>query len=191
MARFACLLALLVAAAPAMAQKVYVDWDREVDFSSYETYSWLPTEETSIQNTDQLMHNRLRNAIEMKMTEGVPALRLVDSDPDLYVTYHTDEREEMVLDTNTFGYGYGAGWGWDPFWGPGSMGGNVTTTARSYTRGTLIIDVYDPREKKAIWRGTAEAVVQPNPRKVEKQIVKAVNKIAKKWRKQYAEERDR
>ena len=178
----------ILAAAPAFAQKVYVDYDKSVDFDKYETFAWLLSEPSSLMDTDPLMHTRIVNEIELRLAESYT---WVESNPDLYVTYHTNEKEEMRLDSNSIGYGYGPGWGWDPYWDPYWDGrfGNWTSTVTTYTRGTLIIDLYDVKEGKAIWRGTAEAVVPRSPRAAEKKIVKAVAKISKKFARDYRKRR--
>lgn len=185
-AAFALLLILI--ATPALAQKVHVDYDDTVDFSNYKTFAWAKTEETSVKDTDPLMHDRIVKAIEKQMISG--GLSMVEDDPDLYVTYHTNEKDQMNLNTTSFGYGYGPGWGWDPYWDFGSPGmGTSTTSVQEYTQGTLIIDVWDAGTKEAIWRGSAEAIVQENPEKSAKQIDKAIEKIAKKWGKMRAKGR--
>ena len=65
---------------------------------------------------------------------------------------------------------------------------STTTTATSYERGTLIIDIWDARKKEAIWRGSAEAVIKQNPQKAAKQIDKLVDKIVNNWQKMYAKD---
>ena len=63
--------------------------------------------------------------------------------------------------------------------------GPSTTTSHTYERGTLIIDIWDAKTNKAIFRGTAEAVVKDKPEKEAKQIEKAVEKIGKKFDSMY------
>ena len=78
------------------------------------------------------------------------------------------------------GYGgYGMGWGG---WGMGGMGSS-TTYATTYTEGTLIIDGYDPEEKKLVWRGTGTVTVKAKPEKQIKQVENILEKIGKKWEK--------
>ena len=83
------------------------------------------------------------------------------------------------LDINYWGYGYPSHWYWDPYWG----GGSTTTTVRTYTQGTFIIDIWDAKEGTIVWRGTAVAAVSENPEKNLKKMEKAVRKMVKKWRK--------
>ncbi|PYR70842.1 MAG: hypothetical protein DMF87_17325 [Acidobacteria bacterium] len=48
------------------------------------------------------------------------------------------------------GFGYGAWWG----------GGSYTTSVHTYVQGTLIVDLYDAKTKKMVWRGTATGTRQ-------------------------------
>jgi len=174
-------LALTLTVACASMQ-VYVDYDRNADVDSYRTFGWSGSTEPSLQDTSPLMDARVRSAIERKLRSS--GLRLVDSDPDLYVAYYTEENDELRLDTTHFGYGYGAGWYWDPY-GPWAGGGLSTsqTTVRSYTRGTLIIDLWDAKTKQLVWRGTAEDVVPENPEKAARKIDEAVAKMSDEFKK--------
>ncbi len=51
----------------------------------------------------------------------------------------------------------------------------------NYTEGTLIIDGYDSKEKKMVWRGTGTVTVKDNPEKRSKQIDKILHKLGSKW----------
>jgi len=179
---FSLFVIALLMAAPAAAQKVYVDYDQSVDFTSFKTFAWGPTPETSVKGESPLMHSRIKNSIEFHLTEG--GLVEDTENPDLYVTYHGSSREETRLTTTGMGYGYGGGWGWNAHY----PNFNTTTTSHTYDRGTLIIDLWDANTKEAIWRGTAEAVVKTNPQQAAKQLEKAINKIVKRWQKQHAKD---
>ena len=104
----------------------------------------------------------------------------VRENPDVYVTYHTNEKEEMQLHTDTFGYGAGAGMRWHGGYG-GAMGASSTTRTYTYTKGTLIVDIWDAKSEKLVWRGSATATVKENPEAAAKQIQNVVNKMVKKW----------
>lgn len=164
-----------------------MDYDREAINGDYKTFAWGPTPDTSIGAESPLMHSRIKNAIEYRLTNG--SLVENEKDPDLYVTYHTSSKEEVQLTTTGMGYGYGPGWGWDPYWRGGMGGmGSSTTTSHSYERGTLIIDIWDAKKKQAIWRGSAEAVIKQNPQKAAKQIDKSIDKIVKRYQKMRAKD---
>lgn len=174
---------LTLVALPAGAQSVYVDYDRSVDFDSFRSFAWAETPQTSIRGESPLTHSRIKNAIEHYLAEA----GLVEDaeQPDLYVTYHTSSKEEVRLNTSSYGAGYGPRWGWDPYWG-GRMS-TSTTTVHTYERGSLIIDLWDADSKQMIWRGTASAVVSANPEKQEKQINKAIKKDGRHLRQEIPE----
>ena len=178
------LIALLLLATPAAAQKVAVDYDREADFQSYKTFAWADTRETSLADRSAAVDSRIKNAIEYWLTDG--GMIQVEEDPDLWVTYHTSASTQLQLNTTSFGYGYGSSW----FYGGGSTAGNTGTTVTEHTQGTLVVDAWDAKRKTLVWRGTATAVVAADPDKGGKKIDKAVKKIAQKWRKLYAREQE-
>ena len=59
--------------------------------------------------------------------------------------------------------------------------GTADTHVSTFSRGTLVIDFWDPKTEKLVWRGSATAVVKENPQKAERQVQKAIKKIARKW----------
>ena len=168
---------LTAVAFPAAAQQVHIDYDRAARLTTYKTFGWADTPETSVADISQMMHDRIKKAIIDTISYG--RLKYVDSDPDLFVTYHTSAKDQLRVNTASFGVSYPGSWGWDPYWG----GAYSATSVSTYTEGTLIIDIWDAREKTLIWRGSATAVVSQNPEKNAKKIDKAVTKIAKKWQK--------
>lgn len=165
------MIALVLFAAPAFAQKITIDYDHDFDFEKVKTFSYTSTDETN--SHDQLMDGRIKDAIIKEVTEG--GLEQVDSDPDLFITYHLTTKDSTVLSTTGMGYGgYGRGWGG---WG----GGMSTTTATTYTEGTLIVDAYEPADKKMVWRGTGTVTLKAKPEKRTQQVNKIMAKMGDKW----------
>jgi hypothetical protein len=177
-------LVLFLTAAPALAQKIYIDYDKDYDTSGIETFAWNETSETSVADTNPLLHSRIVNGIEYYLTLG--GAREVTDSPDVYVTYHASTRKELSVDTTVHGYGYPSGWGYygrRPYGYHGGYG-TATTTVRTYDKGTLIVDVWDTASKQLVWRGTADNItVTSNPTKMEKRIDKALKKMVNKWQK--------
>ena len=68
--RILVLLGLLLAASPAFAQKVYIDYDKNYDFDSIQSFRWFESKETSVASANPLMHSRIVNAIEHYLTSG-------------------------------------------------------------------------------------------------------------------------
>jgi hypothetical protein len=174
-------LALMVVlfAMPAAAQKVYVDYDRDAIGRDYKTFAWQDTGPT-MQEYAPLMHTRIKNGIEHYLTSR--GFVEVADNPDLYVTYHTSSQEEFQFSVTGYGYGYGAGWGWDPYWGgPSASGGAASTTISTYDKGTLVIDIWDTKTKQIVWRGSAVAAIPEDPKKAEKLINKALEKMIRQF----------
>ena len=164
---------LAFAMAPAYAQKITIDYAHDFDFSKVKTFKYVETKDTNAQ--DPLMDGRLKSAIVRELTEG--GLKEVESDADVFVTYHLSSKENTVFNTTSFGYGgWGRGWGG---WG-GSMG-TSTTTASTYTTGTLLVDAFEPTEKKMVWRGSGSVTLKQKPEKVAQQIDKVLAKMGQKW----------
>ncbi|UCF38889.1 MAG: DUF4136 domain-containing protein [Acidobacteriota bacterium] len=156
--------------------KTTVDYDRNADFSAVKTYAWAEQEQAEINDLNQ---KRIVSAVESQL--ALKGLKAVDSDPDVYVAYFTDDDEQVVVDTTHMGYGYGPGMYWDPFWGGGMGMSTSTSRVRTYTQGTLVVDLYHADEKQLVWRGVVTATVNEDPRKLEKQINKGVAKLFKKY----------
>lgn len=169
--------AVLLAALPAAAQKVFVDWDRAANFESFKTFAWAETAPTSLEANYPLVHSLIKNAVEYELASG--GLIEDTDDPDLYVTYHTSTKESVQFLTTSFGYSYGPYWG-----GSGASSGMVNTWAK----GTLVIDIWDAREQQAVFRGTASKVFSEDPNKALKQVDSSITKIAEKFRKMRAKE---
>jgi hypothetical protein len=169
-------------AAPAFAQKVTVDYARDYDFDQVKTFSIVKPQESPTGN--QLTDSRIESAIARKLKEG--GLEQAPNGGNLLVTYHVTTQDNVVFNTTDYGYGgWGAGWG---RWGGGYYGGSSTTTTSTYTDGTLIIDAYDPGDKKLVWRGTGTVTVKDNPDKRAKQIDAIVDKLGVRWQKILAEQ---
>lgn len=163
----------LLTAAPSFAQKVTVDWDREYQ-GPVETYAWAVPKAAA---DNPLVHQRIVNAINYWMTMRGKREVKPEENPNVVVTYHTNTKDEVVVTADTYGYGYGPG-----FYRGGGMGmGTTTARSHTYTKGTLVVDIWEPKEKKLLFRGTATDNVDSNPEKMEKKINKSVEKIVEEF----------
>lgn len=172
---------LALAATPAMAQKVTIDYSHDFDFEAAKTFQYIDTPDSNASNP--LMAERIEEMIKKEMREGGAVE--VQSDPDIYITYHVTSQENTRYNTTSMGYGGYGGYygGWGGWGGYGGMGGmaSSTTTATNYTVGTLIIDAYEPTDKKMVWRATGTVEVKAKPEKQVKQVEKILTKIGKRW----------
>ena len=174
--RMALAFAAAVLPATAFAQQVNSDFDRSADFSKYKTFAY----KVCMNIDNPLVDKRIVAGLEGAL--ALEGLTKADGDADVNVTYHSSTTEDVVIDTTSWGYGYGPGWAWGHGgYGYGYGGGPVssTTTVRKYTRGTLVIDIWDARTKELVWRGTASDSVSDDPQKNEKKVQKALQKLFK------------
>lgn len=156
-------LVLLLTATVAHAQKVSVDQDPAAPFATYKTYAWVE----GTPAPDPLNEDRLHMSVDAQL--ALKGLRMNTTDPDLVVTTHVTTMERQELIPNGFGYG--------PWWG----GGLGAATVETYVEGTLIVDLYDAKTKKMVWRGVATATASDKPSKNAKKMNKALDKMFEKY----------
>jgi hypothetical protein len=166
--------AIVLMAVPGFAQKVTVDYDREYD-GPLGTYTWAEPQEARI---SPLMAARLVAAIDAQMEAGGHKKVAEDEGPDVILTYHASAQDEVVVTSDHFGYRYGPGWRWGAGMGPS------TSRTRTYTKGTLVIDIWTAKDKRLIFRGTITDTVSDKPEKNEQKINSGVEKLVKELDKQ-------
>jgi hypothetical protein len=170
-----CVLVTAFVSLPSWAAKITIDYARDYPFDKVKTFSYVENEQP--QGPDDLMDRRIKDGIIARLV--ATGLEQVDADPDLYVTYHVTTQQNTVYQTTSYGYG-----GWGPGWHSwGASMGAATTTASTYTEGTLIVDAYEPQEKKIVWRGTGTVTVKNKPEKRAKQVDSILTEMALKWEK--------
>jgi hypothetical protein len=174
--------ALLIASG-AWAQKADVDFDKSIDFESYKTFTWVQSDE-DLSETSPLWHERIRNGITERMVEGGMTELTGDEIPDVYVTYYASSTQETRVVTDHMGYGYGGSYYRR---GGGMSMGMGTSTSRviNYEKGTLVIDIWDAERKEMVWRGRTTDTISDDTKKMEKRLVKMLDKLIKVWNKEY------
>lgn len=177
------LLVFAVAAMPSAAAKVFIDFDKDADHTAYETWSYNEDEERTIR--DPFMHDRVVAGLRDMFKKS--KLKEVAEDGDLLVAYAVTSEDRTQYSTVSAGVGYGypgawGGYGRYGYYG-GGYGGVGTTTATTYTKGTLVIDAWDPKTKKLVWRGSATETLKGKPEKVAKQIDKMYAQLWSHWEK--------
>ena len=154
-------IALLFATA-SFAQQVKTDYDRSADFRQYKTYSW-----EKVQTQDPLWVDRIKQAVNGALT--AKGLTPVDSGGDVAIVAIEMTKNQHTL--NTFYDGFGGGWRW------GGGFGDATTTVDNYKVGTLVVDLFDAKTKKIIWRGSSSDTLSDKSDKNIKNLDKGVQKM--------------
>ena len=165
MKRTLCGLLALVLTTGCSSLRVTMDYSEAADFSQFQTFHFENTA-GSLARMNPLAHQRIVNAIGREL-EG-HGFREVDSDPDVFVTYYASSREEVVVNTTHMGYHRSSHWRWG-----GGMT-HSTTTVNTYTRGSLVIDMWDAKTDELVWRGTASDIISAHPERKAQTISRAI-----------------
>jgi hypothetical protein len=160
-------IAFLFASGP-LAQQVKTDYDRQANFADYKSYSW-----EQVKTKDALDVDRIKNAVNAVL--AAKGWTQADSGGDVSIVAIEITREQQTL--NTFYDGFGGGWRWRGFGGFGE----ATTTTDTYKVGTLIIDLFDTKTKKLLWRGSSTDTLSNNSDKNIKNLDKGVEKLFKNF----------
>jgi len=186
----AAALVLSTLALSAQAQKPQIQWNSKYAFDGVETFAWQDTPDTSLEEQNPFMHSLIKNTIEAELATS--GLTEVEANPDVWVNYHASTTTEVQLRTDSYGYsigGYGmAGWG---YYGMAAGPVSSTTRAVEYTKGTLVVDIWDAASKELVWRGMVTDTLPDNVQKAEKLVVRAIGKMADQGRKLWEKELDR
>jgi hypothetical protein len=142
------LLVLTLASVPAaLAQKVSHDWDRDVDFTPYRTYRWV--DDLPGKSSTETTHKRILNVVDAQL-QAKNIKKIADKNADLYVSY------QVVVDANGQITSFNPDGQWQP--GPGMKGDASEPPAGVTKKGALVIDLYDQKMKRLIWRGIVAGV---------------------------------
>jgi len=140
--------------------RVETDYDRDLDFSQFRSFTWLeppvtiePSESPIDELVDpfeknSLLDKRVRQAVERELlARGYR--RAPDGRSEFELQYHVILKDRTKIRSYSSGYygyrGYPYGYG-------GSLGG---VSSYDYKEGTLIIDIIDARTRRLAWRGWA------------------------------------
>jgi hypothetical protein len=164
MPRLAAVAALLVLAS-CSTLKVSHDYDTRFDFSSFETYAWLPA--TANVDISGLTIRRIHEAVDRVL--AAKGYRPTDDAPDFRVAIHASVEKKFTVTDTGYSMAHSRYWGY-PY---------STVHVDSYDQGTLVIDIIDAASNAAVWRGVATRAVsrQSSPEYREARINEAVTAV--------------
>lgn len=149
--------AMLLGACAAPGFKATHDYDRSVNFSSYQTFGWISENPMRVGATTSVVSPLLQPRIMASLERALVAkgYRLA-ADPnaaDFVLSFTVGARQELRVDSYpATGGGYYRRGGW----GGAYYGYGTETRVRQYTQGTLAVDIFDVRELRPVWHGVAE-----------------------------------
>lgn len=164
--------------------KVVSDSDKTIDFSKYKTleyYGWAANSDSIMNRFDK---ERIEKAFGVEFEKRGFTLA-EKGQGDMIVSLHiiTKDKTQKTATTNNSGMygGYGGYYGYGPGYGYGSGYSTTTVQEYDYTVGTLIVSVYDAKEKVLIWEAAGSGTIHENPKKREKGIPNSVTQIMYKY----------
>ena len=186
----AALLAVCLIISSTLKAQITYDFDKDVDFTQYKTYSFGGWQDDSGKIINDIDKKRILSSFKSELIQRDLDYELAEA--DLVITFFlvVDEKTSTTAYTDYMGagmgYGYGYGGGryggyYRPAWG---WGGGYSTTSYSendYKVGTFVVDIYDAKTKKLIWQGVSQKTINENASKRAKTIPKTVGKLMKKY----------
>jgi hypothetical protein len=168
------LLLLCLLSLSAQAQKIKVEYDKNLDFSKFKTFSWGKHDAVS-RPTLALV---IAGAIQTQLAKQ--GVQPVESNPDLYVQMYGSVDTDVAVSYSDLYYGMG---GFPPFdqnflmWGAGPG----STTMVAVHKGQLVVDLIDASQKKLVWRGMASEKLSDKKQKLMEQVNTAVDKMFRQY----------
>jgi len=161
---FSLLLLILLLSSCSSSVRVVSDFDKEVDFTNYNTYAFHKPSVDAAKISD-LDKRRILRAIDQELTEK----GMVKSEsPQLIIGIYTKEQERVDIYQDYYG------WGWYPYYYPFGPSSRISRS----TEGTLFIDILDAKTKNLIWQGIGYSdLVTGDMERKEKRINEIVAKI--------------
>lgn len=148
--------------------KVATDYDRQVDFSQYQSFAFFKPgiDKAEISDLDK---KRILRAVEAEMlAKGFTK----SENPDLLVSIFTKARENV----NVYNHYMGYGWGWHPYyWGPGY------NRIHTNTEGTLYLDLIDADQQELVWQGMGTANLTTDVERKQENINEIVREILERY----------
>ncbi len=166
--------ALLFVAPAAFADTVRTDWNHQVNFEQFHTYSW-----GDVKISDPFDVHTIKSAIDSQLQKkgwqelpsgGQVTISVIDG-------VHNEKEAETYYDGLGGGWGGGWGWrGWGGGWGLGGFGESQTQEV-NVPQGHMVIDMFNSENKQLIWRGISQGEVKSNPDKERKTMDGDIHKM--------------
>ena len=148
---------------------VQTDRDPAATFSDYRTFAWKQPPPIS----NPLLKQRVVAAVEGQL--GGKGWRLVpESEADVVLVANVSARDEQSISAFYDGAAW-EDWGWRGYGDP--TGGLRRIELRNYKVGTLVLDMFDAKTKRAVWRAMAEGTVPSSDAQREQDAIVAVRKM--------------
>lgn len=156
---------------PCWAGKVQTYIGKDVDFSQYKTYQWLPPRvlaKTGIVENDPEIAPVIKDAVNREL--AARGFREVADGGDLQVATtalaESVPQMEFIIFPGGMAYDYAT---------------PLTSVGRYNREGTLVVNLIDSRTEKSAWAGLARETIDNHPGGGKEKIGKATSRMFKKF----------
>jgi hypothetical protein len=163
-----------MAVTPVLAQTVTIDYDHTVNFLKFKTYTWQ-----KVHATDPGVEDRISIAVNRDM--GGRYMTEVPKGGDVTIT--AVEAAQDKQEFTTF-YGSLGDFSWQRGWGSAGFL-DSQATLNDVPVDTLIIDMYDTKTHKLLWRGTVTETLTGSEDNKDNTVDKAVTQLISKYPPKY------
>ncbi|MBW4038990.1 MAG: DUF4136 domain-containing protein [Acidobacteria bacterium] len=167
--------AALLTPALAFADHVKTDYNHQINFSTFHTYSW-----GKVKVSDQLDESRIKHAVDEQLQKDGWQLVPSGGQVTLMATDHIHNEQEAENYYSPMPDGWGGGWGWGGWeWGMGGgMGqGEELSTVTNTQSAHLIVDIFDAQTKHLLWRGVSRGELTDKPNVNRKHLYADIHKM--------------
>lgn len=144
---------------------IQVDYNHHVNFSQFRTFTFA-----DVKSDDPFFRQRIEDAVSRNLEAH--GLRPVPANGDLEITAVGAVHNRQMYQTFYNNPGFGYYW-----WGFPYPGYATTTRVVNYKVGTLVLDMYDGRNRHLVWRGTVANGVSNHPEQNIGRLNRAVDKM--------------
>jgi hypothetical protein len=133
-----------LAGTPILAQTVTIDYDHSVNFLKFKTYTWA-----KVHADDPSVEGRITLALDRDMAGRYMSQASMGGDVTVTAVESSDKAGYASF------YNEISHFNWQRGWGSGGLTDTISSLD-SIPAGTLVIDMYDTKSHKILWRGTIE-----------------------------------
>ena len=165
----AAVLGAAIVGTPLAAQTVTIDYDHTVNFLKFKTYTW-----DKVHATDPSVEDRITIAVNRDMAGRYMTEVAKGGDVTITAVEATHDKQEFTDFYNSLG-----DMSWQRPWGSGFMDSQAALS--DIPLDTLVVDMYDTKTHKLLWRGTVTQPVAGSEDKNDQKIDKAVTLLISKY----------
>ena len=140
---------------------VKVEVDPGFDFTAYSSYAWREGTPARRESAEKRIHDSVDREL------AAAGLRLAEEDADLWVVTHVLVDQHSLRDLRDESY-------WEFYKGIKSV------DPYDLGRGTVVIDLVDPKLEQIVWRGAVSKAVDKNMKPDSKKIDEAIHSVLKR-----------